>query len=70
MGNTLLSPLIPYGFHVEWKYSMDSTPFHVESIWNMFGLIMESTWNPCGIHMEWIYSIESMWNPHGIYFNP
>ncbi|KAF8813251.1 hypothetical protein BYT27DRAFT_7239444 [Phlegmacium glaucopus] len=58
--NTLLSPLIPYGFHMEWKYSMESIWNPPNSMWNMFGLIMESIWNgyipwnPCGIHMDYI----------------
>src|SRR6266568_1247776 len=37
--STLLSPLIPYGIHVEWIYSMDSTwipygmyIFHIDTI--------------------------------------
>jgi len=48
---------IPYGFHMEWSYSitipwnvhMESTwngqGFHMDSIWIPYGMTMDSTWN-------------------------
>jgi hypothetical protein len=57
--NTLPCPHIPYGIHMEWIYSMDSTwipygmdifhGFHMDSIWN--GYI---PWIPHGFHMEYV----------------
>ena len=47
-------PWIPHGFHMEWKYSIDSTQsghvfipygFHVDSMWIPGGFHMESMWN-------------------------
>jgi hypothetical protein len=37
-------PWIPHGFHMEWKYSMESTwiPYGMEIF---HGVHMESTWN-------------------------
>jgi len=55
--STLLSPLIPYGIHVE----------YVHSIWYIHGFHMESTWNvniPYGIHVECTWN---MWIPYGIF---
>jgi hypothetical protein len=59
--NTLPCPHIPYGFHVEWKYSMDST-------WNMFGFLMECTYSICipsGFHgvIPHGFHVESMFIP-------
>src|SRR5438445_8686623 len=72
--STLLSPLIPYGIHVEWIYSMESTwnpcgicTFHLAYMWIPHGFHMEctySTWIPCGMY---IFHMDSMWNksiPH------
>src|SRR6266571_3875577 len=60
--STLLSPLIPYGIHMEWIYSMDS-------MWNMYipsGIYVDSTWNPHGIHMESMWNEYISWNPCGM----
>src|SRR6266571_9184141 len=66
----------PYGIHMEWIYSMESTwnpcgicTFHLAYMWIPHGFHMEckySTWNPHGIHMESMWNEYIPWNPCGM----
>ena len=48
MGFTLPSPHIPYGIHVEWTYSMDST--WIPCLFHVYSFHMDSIWIPCGTY--------------------
>jgi len=63
--NTLPCPHIPYGIHMECKYSM-------ESMWNMFGSIWNIEQSPYGIeifhgfHVDFIWNGNIPWIPYGM----
>ena len=39
----------------------DSTYF----MWSLYGVHVEFIWSPCGVYLEYVEFIWSMWSPHG-----
>jgi len=40
--------------------------FHMDSMWNLCGIYVDSIWIPCGLIPHGM-DMESMWNPCGIH---
>ena len=51
--NTLPSPCIPYGIHLESMWN-ENIP------WNPHGIALESIWNPCGMKIFHGIHVHSM----------